>query len=94
MIVVSDNSALSCLAELGELDLLRQLYGTVAITTTIRQEAGHAGAPDPLRAFVTAPPPWLMVLPDAVPYLDETQGLDPVKLRRSLLPGSIGIRVS
>lgn len=77
MIIVSDNSALSCLAELGELDLLRQLYGTVIITATIRQEACHTSAPAALRQFIATPPPWLEVLPDGLPYLEETKALDP-----------------
>lgn len=41
MIVISDNSVLSCLSEIGELDLLRRLYGRVTITETIRREAVH-----------------------------------------------------
>lgn len=77
MIIVSDNSALSCLAELGELDLLRQLYGTVVITTTIQQEACHASAPAALRQFIERLQPWLVVLPDVTPYLEETKALDP-----------------
>lgn len=44
MIVISDNSVLSCLAEIGELDLLRVLYGKVTVTETIRREAIHPGA--------------------------------------------------
>ncbi len=77
MIIVSDNSALSSLAELGELDLLRQLYGTVVITATIREEACHASAPPSLRQFIATAPPWLVILPDVQPYLEETKALDP-----------------
>ena len=77
MIIVSDNSALSCLAELGELDLLRQLYGTVVITATVRQEACPPSAPPTLRKFIASLPPWLVILPDVLPYLEETKALDP-----------------
>ena len=77
MIIVSDNSALSCLAELGELDVLRQLYGTVTITATVQREACHDSAPEALRQFVATPPPWLVILPDVAPYLEETKALDP-----------------
>lgn len=77
MIIVSDNSALSRLAELGELDLLRQLYGTVVITATIREEACHASAPPALKQFTATSPPWLVILPDVQPYLEETKALDP-----------------
>lgn len=77
MIIVSDNSALSCLAELGELDLLRELYGTVTITATVLREACHANAPSALRRFLDTPQPWLVLLPDVTPYLEETKALDP-----------------
>jgi hypothetical protein len=77
VIIVSDNSALSCLAELGLLDLLRQLYGTVVITSTIQQEACHPSAPPALRKFITSMPSWLVVQPDIQPYLEETKALDP-----------------
>ena len=49
MIVISDNSVLSCLSEIGELDLLHRLYGRVTITETIRREAVHLSAPEALR---------------------------------------------
>ena len=77
MIIISDNSALSCLAELGELDLLRSLYGTVVITATVQMEACHVSAPEALRRFVAAPQSWLVVVPDATPCLEETKALDP-----------------
>lgn len=76
MIIVSDNSALSCLAELGELELLNRLYGTVTITATVRKEGRHSGAPEALRRLLEDPPAWLVVVPDAVPYLEDTRDLD------------------
>ncbi len=76
MIIVSDNSVLSCLAEIGELDLLRRLYGKVTITETIRLEALHAGAPVSLRDLFLNVPDWISVVPDELPYLDETGALD------------------
>lgn len=77
MIIVSDNSALSCLAELGELDLLHRLYGTVTITATVHQGARHPRAPEILRQFFEQPPAWMVVLPDVRPFLEETHALDP-----------------
>ena len=76
MIVVSDNSVLSCLAEIGELDLLRRLYGKITITETIRSEAVHAGAPETLRDLLLHIPEWILVVPDEPPYLEETGALD------------------
>ncbi len=77
MIVISDTSALSCLAELGELDLLHQLYGTITITTTVKQEALQAGAPVALREFITGGQVWLKIVEDVQPFLPETIALDP-----------------
>jgi hypothetical protein len=76
VIVVSDNSALSCLSEIGELDLLRRLYGNVTITETIRREALHPSAPKALRLLVLKMPDWISVVPDEASYLEETGALD------------------
>lgn len=76
MIVISDNSVLSCLAEIGELDLLRRLYGKVTITETIRREAVHPSAPEALRLLFLKMPDWVSVVPDESPYLEETGALD------------------
>lgn len=76
MIVVSDNSVLSCLSEIGELDLLRRLYGQVTITETIRNEAIHLSAPEALRLLLLEMPDWISVVPDASTYLEETGALD------------------
>lgn len=76
MIVISDNSVLSCLAEIGELGLLRSLYGEVVITETILREAVHASAPEALRHLFMRTPGWIAVVPDVLPYLEETGVLD------------------
>jgi predicted nucleic acid-binding protein len=76
VIVISDNSVLSCLAEIGELNLLLRLYGEVVVTETIRLEAVHPGAPESLRGFFLNKPDWVLVIPDQTPYLEETAALD------------------
>ena len=76
MIVISDNSALSCLAEIGELDLLRRLYGKVTMTETIRIEAAHPSSPEALRLLSLEPPDLISVVPDGSLYLEETGALD------------------
>ena len=72
MIVISDNSVLSCLSEIGELDLLQRLYGRVTITETIRREAVHPSAPEVLRLLFLKMPDWISVVPDESSYLEET----------------------
>jgi len=76
VIVVSDNSVLSCLSEIGELDLLHRLYGRITITDSIRREAMHPGAPADLRSFCLEPPDWIAIFPDEFPCLEETGALD------------------
>lgn len=76
MIVVSDNSVRSCLSEIGELDLLRRLYGKITVTETIRREATHVGAPEDLRGLFSTMPNWITVVPDTYPFLEETGALD------------------
>jgi predicted nucleic acid-binding protein len=76
VIVVSDNSVLSCLSEIGELDLLQRLYGRVTITETIRREAVHPSSPEVLRLLFLKMPDWISVVPDESSYLEETGVLD------------------
>jgi predicted nucleic acid-binding protein len=61
---------------MGELDLLRRLYGKVVVTETIRLEAVHPRAPENLRRFFSLKPDWVSVIPDQTPYLEETAALD------------------
>jgi hypothetical protein len=45
VIVISDNSALSALAEAGLTDLLPRLFGTVVIPEAVHRESSHPRAP-------------------------------------------------
>ena len=76
MIVISDNSALSCLAEMGEVELLYRLYGRVSVTESVRREARHPGAPKSLRGLFSHLPSWISVVEDELPFLEETGALD------------------
>jgi predicted nucleic acid-binding protein len=75
MLLISDNSPLSALAEIGLLDLIPQLYGSASIPMSVYEEARHSGAPEALRAWIANPPSWLAIVPDPV-LLPETLGLD------------------
>jgi len=68
VIIICDNSALSGLAEIGELDLLRRLYGKIHVTGTVLQEAIHAGAPVSLRSLFLSQPDWISVVLDDSPF--------------------------
>lgn len=77
MIVISDNSALSALAEAGLLDLLPRLFGIVVIPEAVCRECGHPRAPGILRDWIARPPEWLKIVPDPVSLLAETGSLGP-----------------
>ncbi len=47
MIIFSDTSPISNLAAIGQLELLRQLYGNVIIPTAVYQELLNSGDTDP-----------------------------------------------
>ncbi len=75
MVVVADNSALSALAELGQLPLLSSLFGEVSVTESVRREGMQSGAPEALRDWLANPPPWLHLAEDPAEILEETAGL-------------------
>ncbi len=76
MIIISDTSPLSALAEIGELDLLRRLYGKVVIPGTVRLEACHAHAPSGLADSLLVAESWLVAVPDPLVLLPEVAALD------------------
>ncbi len=75
MIVVSDNSALSALAEIGRLDLLRELFGRVTIPAAVLAECLAEGAPEVLRNWAAALPDWIDLASDPESLLTETDCL-------------------
>lgn len=77
MIIISDNSALSALAETGLLALLPRLFGKVVIPESVRRECNHPRAPQALREWISEPAGWLRIMPDPCDCLLETQGLGP-----------------
>ena len=77
MIVISDNSALSGLAEAGLLELLPRMFGVVVIPEAVHRESMDPGAPAELRRFMSQSPDWLQVEPDPEISLPETVNLDP-----------------
>jgi len=76
MIIVSDASPLSALAEIGELECLRRLYGHVVIPETVLQECSHPSSPAILVAMLASGDPLFHVVPDPV-LLPETRSVDP-----------------
>jgi predicted nucleic acid-binding protein len=51
-LIVCDNSVLSALAEIGQLDLLPALWEEVAIPASVAAESRRAGAPVALQVWI------------------------------------------
>lgn len=62
MIIVADTSPLNYLILLGKLQILPDLYGRVVAPTAVLRELNHADAPELVRTWAAAPPPWLEVV--------------------------------
>ena len=76
MIIISDTSPLSALAEIGELDLLRRLYGRVVIPETVRRECLHPHSPPAVAAAIESADSFFDVTADPV-LLPEAGNVDP-----------------
>ncbi len=76
MIIISDTSPLSVLAEIGELDILRKLYGRVVIPVAIWQECLHPHSPPGLAAAFQAADSFFDIVPDPA-LLPEAVSVDP-----------------
>lgn len=67
-IVVADTSPLQYLVLIGHAELLPRLFETVTIPALVQAEMLHSGAPQAVRDWAGAPPPWLIV--SSVPLHD------------------------
>lgn len=63
MIVVSDTTPLNYLIQIHGIDVLPALYGRIHIPPAVREELAHPRAPEMVRAWITAPPQWLVIHP-------------------------------
>jgi predicted nucleic acid-binding protein len=61
VIVVSDTSAICYLVLIEEVEVLARLFGEILIPASVRSELAALGAPEEVRAWIQAPPPWLRV---------------------------------
>jgi predicted nucleic acid-binding protein len=59
MIVVADTSPLNYLIRLGHPNVLHKIYGRVLVPHAVLIEMQHPEAPTEVRAWASAPPPWL-----------------------------------
>jgi len=61
MIVVADSGPLHYLILLNQTELLHRFYGQVIIPEAVVKELTSGGAPQPVRGWLSKPPPWLRV---------------------------------
>ena len=69
MLVISDTSALSALAEIGLLHVLPQLFDEIVITASVWKECENEKSPPELIEFIASSPEWLIRAID--PPIDE-----------------------
>jgi predicted nucleic acid-binding protein len=60
MLVVADSSPLIALINIGHIDILPQLFGTVIIPHAVGAELRDAKRTQAIRSFIGSPPTWLI----------------------------------
>ena len=59
MLVVADTGPPHYLVLIGVIDLLPKLFGRVVLPEVVRDGLLHARAPEAVRQWISAPPPWI-----------------------------------
>jgi predicted nucleic acid-binding protein len=62
-VVVADTGPLHYLVLTGDIALLPALFEKILTPERVRDELAHAEAPEAVRAWIAAPPPWLDIRP-------------------------------
>ena len=77
MIVVSDTTSFNYLVQIGLVEILETLYGTVYIPTTVLDELRASGTPVVVREWALSPPRWLQIRQAPAMMPKALLGLDP-----------------
>jgi predicted nucleic acid-binding protein len=67
MIVIADTSPLNYLILIGEIDVLRRLYGQVVIPEAVLRELLNPEAPLAVTTWISSPPAWLEIRRTTLP---------------------------
>jgi len=59
--VIADTSPINYLVQMGEIEILPKLYGSILIPPSVRNELQHPRAPEAVRRWINQPPEWLQV---------------------------------
>ena len=81
MIVVADGSPLVVLARIGHARVLPTLFGRIYVPPEVAVELTGAKRPESARAFIAAPPDWLVIRPAT--NMEAVAGLHPGALLTS-----------
>lgn len=57
--VISDNSPISALLLIGEIEVLPKIFGEVVVPRAVLEELRHPDAPDIVRQWALQPPEWV-----------------------------------
>jgi len=61
MLVVADSSPLILLVNIGHLEVLPRLFGQIVIPPAVASELAGSSRPQPVRDFIAALPPWIVI---------------------------------
>jgi predicted nucleic acid-binding protein len=77
MVVVADATPIHYLILIGEIDLLRELYGTIAVPEAVIEELSAPQTPTDVREWVSALPVWVAIrsVPASTPVPFASLGL-------------------
>ena len=75
-IAVSDTGPLNYLVLIEQIDVLPRLFDAVTIPKSVEAELLRAKAPDTVRLWISAPPPWLRVDPATAAAVSSAGSLD------------------
>lgn len=75
MIVVSNTSPLNYLIQIGAVDILSQLFGTISIPGAVLKELSATASPGPVKRWIAQPPEWLKIIQIEPAIPDELKSL-------------------
>ncbi len=88
MIVISDASPINVLVRIGQVDVLRPLFGVVIIPPAVASELSHARTPEAVRNWMAARPEWLEIRTplkiDATLQIDDPGEVEAISLALEL----------
>lgn len=90
-IVVADTGPIHYLILIRQPEILPALFEKVIVPSVVRDEMARAEAPQAVRNWIQAPPPWLELLtPPDSPFDDALENLDEGERAALVLAASLG----